>query len=151
MVVNKNLTIKANSSNTVVNGTFVVTAAGSGSTIQGFTVNYVSEEEGFYLFRPSEVTIKNNTINGFINGITLAYSDDNTVTGNTITNSVNGIYLLDQIVIQYPETTFQIILMLVFTLTDPHDNNIANNIANNNGYGIMCTFILTETTWNVTQ
>lgn len=39
VVVNKNLTIKANSSGTVVNGSFTVTSAGSGSTIQGFTIN----------------------------------------------------------------------------------------------------------------
>ena len=39
VIVNKNLTIKANSSGTVVNGSFTVTSAGSGSTIQGFTIN----------------------------------------------------------------------------------------------------------------
>lgn len=42
VVVNKNLTLKANSSATVVNGSFTVTAAGNGSTIEGFTVNYVN-------------------------------------------------------------------------------------------------------------
>ena len=37
--VNKNLTIKAYSANTVVNGSFTITAAGSGSKIEGFTIN----------------------------------------------------------------------------------------------------------------
>lgn len=39
VIVNKLLTIVANSSDTVVNGSFTITAAGSGSTIQGFTIN----------------------------------------------------------------------------------------------------------------
>ena len=42
VVVNKNLTLKANSSATVVNGSFTVTAAGNGSAIEGFTVNYAN-------------------------------------------------------------------------------------------------------------
>ena len=39
VIVNKLLTIVANSSDTVVNGSFTITATGSGSTIQGFTIN----------------------------------------------------------------------------------------------------------------
>lgn len=39
VIVNKLLNIVANSSDTVVNGSFTITATGSGSTIQGFTIN----------------------------------------------------------------------------------------------------------------
>src|SRR5690606_20827207 len=99
VIVNKLLNIVANSFDTVVNGSFTITATGSGSTVQGFTINGSIHSVVIYLDGASNVKIIGNTINGFNSrhGIYAYNSNSNTLTGNNINGCANGIYLIDSI------------------------------------------------------
>jgi len=99
VIVNKLLNIVANSSDTVVNGSFTITATGSGSTVQGFTINGSIHRVVIYLDGASNVKIIGNTINGFNSrhGIYAYNSNINTLTGNNINGCANGISLIDSI------------------------------------------------------
>jgi len=140
VIVNKNLTIKANSSGTVVNGSFTVTAAGSGSTIDGFTINKGTAPvtNGIYLNSASGCTINGNTINGFDNGngIYLGSSDSNTITGNTITNCINGIYAIGSTINIISGNTINNNSNGIYLRSASNSNTIFGNTITDNLYGV---------------
>lgn len=100
VVVNKKLTIRPFSGEVVTvqaldpsKPVFTITAAGSGSTIEGFTINGATGSYGIYLDCANNCTINNNIITGNCYGIYLYNSSNNKIAGNMIKNNERGIYI----------------------------------------------------------
>jgi len=94
VVVNKKLTIRPFSGEVVTvqaldpsKPVFTITAAGSGSTIEGFTINGATGSYGIYLDCANNCTINNNIITGNCYGIYLYNSSNNKIAGNMIKNN----------------------------------------------------------------
>lgn len=139
VIVNKLLNIVANSSDTVVNGSFTITATGSGSTVQGFTINGFIHSVVIYLDGASNVKIIGNTINGFNSrhGIYAYNSNSNTLTGNNINGCANGIYLIDSINNMLTGNNVLANTIVGIYLDEYSSaNTLFNNTVNNNHYGI---------------
>lgn len=139
VIVNKLLNIVANSSDTVVNGSFTITATGSGSTVQGFTINGSIHSVVIYLDGASNVKIIGNTINGFNSrhGIYAYNSNSNTLTGNNINGCANGIYLIDSINNMLTGNNVLANTIVGIYLDEYSSaNTLFNNTVNNNHYGI---------------
>lgn len=93
---------------------FTINTNGSGSTIQGLTIQGATNSKGIYLVSSNSNTISGNTINQNDSGIHLIDSSNNQITYNQITYNYNGICF------DYSITN---------TIT-------GNNISNNDNYGI---------------
>jgi len=115
IVVNKRLNIMAVPGNKVIirntlvnEPIFTVTADGSGSTIQGLTLNFYFDRFGdhadlspyaLFLYQADYCTINGNAISTNENlgnsGIYLSNSGNNEILGNTVTNCGNGIDIVN--------------------------------------------------------
>jgi len=93
IVINKQLIIRpadgsatiraANPSNPVI----TINSAGSGSTIEGFTIIGATSSDGIYLNSANNCSILNNIVTSNNDGIYLLGSSNSTLNGNTLTNN----------------------------------------------------------------